>query len=79
MVIMADGLILPLSGIPFRKGTFVFGGIDNHYDKGIILNTILWRCKMPFSDEIVERAWKRSGGVCECIRIKHTQSGRCKQ
>ena len=34
---------------------------------------------MPFSDEIVERAWRRSGGVCECIRTKHTHGGRCRQ
>ena len=32
---------------------------------------------MPFSDEIVERAWKRSGGNCECTRIKHGHGGRC--
>jgi hypothetical protein len=34
---------------------------------------------MAFSDEIVERAWKRSGGICECVRTKHTHGGRCKQ
>ena len=34
---------------------------------------------MPFSIETVERAWKRSGGICECIRTKHTQGGRCKR
>ena len=34
---------------------------------------------MTFSDEIVERAWKRSGGICECTRTNHTHSGVCKQ
>jgi hypothetical protein len=34
---------------------------------------------MPFSDQIVERAWKRSGGVCECTREKHADRGVCKQ
>jgi hypothetical protein len=34
---------------------------------------------MPFSDEIVKRAWMRSGGVCECTREKHVHSGGCKQ
>jgi hypothetical protein len=34
---------------------------------------------MTFSDEIVERAWKRSGGICECTRGNHGHGGRCKQ
>ena len=34
---------------------------------------------MPFSNEIVERVWRRSGGVCECVRTTHTHVGRCKQ
>jgi hypothetical protein len=33
---------------------------------------------MTFSNEILERVWKRSGGVCECTREKHVH-GRCKQ
>jgi hypothetical protein len=34
---------------------------------------------MPFSDEILERSWRRSGGVCECTREKHAHTGGCKQ
>jgi hypothetical protein len=30
-----------------------------------------------FSDEIVEQAWKRSGGTCECENENHGHTGRC--
>ena len=30
-----------------------------------------------FSDEIVEQAWTRSGGKCECTRTTHGHTGRC--
>jgi hypothetical protein len=32
---------------------------------------------MPFTNEIVERAWRRSGSYCECTRTKHGHGGRC--
>ncbi len=32
---------------------------------------------MPFSNEIVEGAWKRSGGKCECTLPRHGHTGRC--
>ncbi len=32
---------------------------------------------MTFSDEIVNKAWKDSGGVCECTRKTHDHIGRC--
>ena len=33
---------------------------------------------MAFSDDVVERAWKRAKGCCECRRITHNNhSGRC--
>ena len=33
---------------------------------------------MPFSDEIVERAWRRAEGRCECRRETHNHPGfRC--
>lgn len=34
---------------------------------------------MPFSNEIVDGAWKRSGGKCECTRPRHGHTGRCNQ
>ena len=30
-----------------------------------------------FSDAIVEQAWTRSGGKCECERVTHGHTGRC--
>lgn len=32
---------------------------------------------MAFSNEVIEQAWKRSGGKCECQRTTHGHSGRC--
>ena len=32
---------------------------------------------MPFSNEIVDAAWKRSGKKCECSTPKHGHTGRC--
>lgn len=29
---------------------------------------------MPFSEETVQRAWKRAGGRCECRRRSHNHS-----
>ncbi len=31
-----------------------------------------------FSEAIIERAWARSGGICECEREGHNHKGRCK-
>ena len=31
-----------------------------------------------FSETIIERAWARSGGVCECEREGHNHKGRCR-
>jgi hypothetical protein len=33
---------------------------------------------MSISEEIIEKAWKRSGGNCECTRTTHWHTGRCK-
>lgn len=33
---------------------------------------------MAFSEEVVERAWARSGGRCECTRSNHWHNERCK-
>ena len=30
-----------------------------------------------FSDEIVDKAWERSGGYCECEDVVHGHSGKC--
>ena len=30
-----------------------------------------------FSDAVVEYAWARSGGKCECERVTHGHTGRC--
>ena len=30
-----------------------------------------------FSDTVVEQAWQRSGGNCECTRTTHGHTGRC--
>ena len=30
-----------------------------------------------FSESLVERAWRRSGGACECEKIAHGHIGRC--
>lgn len=30
-----------------------------------------------FSKELIEKAWERSGGVCECRRAGHGHIGRC--
>jgi len=32
---------------------------------------------MAFSDEVVEQAWTRAGGKCECRRTTHEHTGRC--
>ena len=32
---------------------------------------------MAFPQLIVDAAWKRSGGICECKRSLHAHSGRC--
>ncbi|KPK42907.1 MAG: hypothetical protein AMJ78_00665 [Omnitrophica WOR_2 bacterium SM23_29] len=32
---------------------------------------------MAFSDYVVEQAWKRADGKCECRRIVHGHIGRC--
>lgn len=32
---------------------------------------------MAFSDEVVEQAWQRSGGKCECTRVTHGHQGKC--
>ena len=34
---------------------------------------------MPHGMEIVEKAWERSGGKCECKRPGHGHTGRCNQ
>jgi len=30
-----------------------------------------------FSEDVVEQAWTRSGGYCECTRTTHGHIGRC--
>jgi len=30
-----------------------------------------------FPDSVVEQAWTRSGGKCECVRTTHGHTGRC--
>lgn len=32
---------------------------------------------MAFSDAVVEQAWIRAGGNCECLRTTHGHIGRC--
>ena len=32
-----------------------------------------------FTNEIVEEAWARSGGICECERGGHGHTGRCEK
>lgn len=32
---------------------------------------------MPFTEEIIKRGWKRSGGYCECTRTRHSHGGMC--
>jgi hypothetical protein len=32
---------------------------------------------MPFSDDVKDRAFVRSGGKCECTRTNHPHRGRC--
>jgi hypothetical protein len=32
---------------------------------------------MPFTGEIIERAWKRSGSNCECTLTQHGHGGSC--
>jgi len=32
---------------------------------------------MAFSDFVVDQAWNRSGGKCECTRIRHEHNGPC--
>ena len=32
---------------------------------------------MPFREDIVERAWRRSGGNCECTQTSHGHGGSC--
>jgi len=31
---------------------------------------------MPFTQSVVDQAWRRSGGRCECTRSNHGHSGR---
>lgn len=33
----------------------------------------------PFPDDVVEAAWARSGGRCECGRTSHGHGQRCKK
>jgi len=33
---------------------------------------------MPFSNHIVEEAWERCRGYCECTNAKHNHQGRCR-
>ena len=30
-----------------------------------------------FPDSVVDEAWTRSGGKCECTRVTHGHTGRC--
>ena len=32
---------------------------------------------MGFSQAVINQAWKRSGGRCECTRLTHGHAGRC--
>ena len=32
---------------------------------------------MHLSDDIIEKAWTRAGGRCECVRDDHWHHGRC--
>ena len=32
---------------------------------------------MAFSQSVIDQAWRRSSGKCECIRSQHYHSGRC--
>lgn len=32
---------------------------------------------MAFSDSVVQAAWQRAGGCCECTRSTHGHAGRC--
>jgi hypothetical protein len=32
---------------------------------------------MAFSQTVIDQAWKRSGGMCECRRSKHEHGTRC--
>jgi hypothetical protein len=32
---------------------------------------------MEFPTSVVERAWRRSGGRCECTKSNHKHHGRC--
>jgi len=32
---------------------------------------------MAFTDSVVDQAWQRSGGKCECTRTGHGHTGRC--
>ena len=31
---------------------------------------------MAFSDDVIQKAWERAGGRCECTRTKHDHVGR---
>ena len=31
-----------------------------------------------FSEALIEKAWARSGGICECERAEHNHKGRCR-
>ena len=33
---------------------------------------------MGFSRSVIEAAWERAGGYCECVRRGHGHHGRCK-
>ena len=32
---------------------------------------------MPFSSQVVDQAWLRSVGFCECKQVSHHHNGRC--
>ncbi len=32
---------------------------------------------MPFSEYIIQQAWQRAGGRCECVQSNHGHTGRC--
>ncbi|MBA7545837.1 hypothetical protein ES705_38215 [subsurface metagenome] len=34
---------------------------------------------MAFSESVIDQAWKRSGGACECRRTSHDHGSICKK
>lgn len=34
---------------------------------------------MPFSDDVIKRAWDRSGGTCECTKTTHGHGRVCRK